>query len=225
VTSFTDPDLRARHRRGARALAAVVATRTLALALAACGSSNSNSSSNSGGSSSSNSSSASSSSSSGVRQAQAQLKQYEATSTKITISESLKSAPPKGKTLVMLGTSDPNNVKIQKAYKQLCQLAGWNYQQVIYSQGDTGSFNAALDAAITKKADYISEAGVPLTPSLINKVKAAGAKWALISVNPVDVQDPEGGCVLAGREVLLVGADVEKVNVNGGVIATSLERV
>ena len=61
---------------------------------------------------------------------------------------------------------------------------------MIYSQGDTGSFNAALDAAITKKADYISEAGVPLTPSLINKVKAAGAKWALISVNPVDVQDP-----------------------------------
>jgi acetyl-CoA acetyltransferase len=38
-------------------------------------------------------------------------------------------------------------------------------------------------------------------------------------------QSNQGGSVLAGREVLLVGADVEKVNVNGGAIATSLERV
>ena len=90
----------------------------------------------------------------------------------------------------MLGTNDPNNVKLQKSLKSLAALAGWNYDQVSYDPANPATFNAAIDTAITKKANYIAEAGIPLTPAMINKVKHAGAKWVLTSVHPVDVKDP-----------------------------------
>jgi ribose transport system substrate-binding protein len=187
----TEPDLRAGRPRGARALTALVAIPALALAFAACGSSNSSdNSASSSGSSSSSSSSGSSSGSAGVATAKKQLQPYQSAPTKITITTPLKSVPPKGKTLVMLATADPNNVKLQKSLKSLAGLAGWNYQQVSYDPANPATFNQAVDTAITKKADYIAEAGIPLTPTVINKVKQAGAKWVLTAVHPVDVKDP-----------------------------------
>ena len=65
----------------------------------------------------------SSSSNSGVATAAAELKQYQATPTQITITTPLKSAPPTGKTVVMLGTNDPSNAIIQHSVQE---LAGWS---------------------------------------------------------------------------------------------------
>jgi ribose transport system substrate-binding protein len=90
----------------------------------------------------------------------------------------------------MLATSDPNNVKLQNSLKSLAASVGWSYDQVSYDPANPATFNAAVDNAITKKADYIAEAGVPLTSAVINKVKQAGAKWVLTAVYPVTVQDP-----------------------------------
>jgi substrate-binding family protein len=90
----------------------------------------------------------------------------------------------------MLGTNDPNNQKLQKSLKNLAGLVGWNYATVAYDPANPATFNAAVDTALTKKADYIAEAGIPLTPAVIKKVKDAGAKWVLTSVHPVDVKDP-----------------------------------
>ena len=172
------------HTRGVPAL---IATLALGLAVTACGS-------DSGSSSSSASSGGSASSSSGggagVTTALERLKPYQAAPTAITIKEPLKGAPPAGKTLVMLGTNDPNNQKLQKSLKDLAGKAKWNYSVVSYDPANPATFNAAIDTAITKKANYIAEAGIPLTPAMIKKVQDAGAKWVLTSVHPVEVKDP-----------------------------------
>jgi ribose transport system substrate-binding protein len=173
-----------------RVLVAAIGTLALAMALAACGSSSSSTSTSSGGSASTSGSSSSAASSGGVAAAQAQLQKYEAAPTQITINTPLQSAPPKGKKVVMLATADPNNVKLQNSLKSLASMVGWSYDQVSYDPANPATFGAAVDTAITKKANYIAEAGIPLTPALISKVKAAGAKWVLTSVYPATVTDP-----------------------------------
>jgi ribose transport system substrate-binding protein len=185
MTHHTEPDRRMPGRRGARSLIAIVAALVLALAFAACGDDESDSAaSNSSGSSSS------SSGSDGVAKAQAELEKYKSPPTEIVITEPLKSAPPSGKTLVMLGTKDPNNVKLQESLKELTGLVGWKYEQVSYDPANPATFKAAVDTALTKNADYVAEAGIPLTADVIDKVKQAGAKWVLTSVHPVEVTDP-----------------------------------
>jgi ribose transport system substrate-binding protein len=169
------------HTRG---LPALIATLVLALTVAACGSDSSSTSN------SATTGSASSGSSAGVTKAADQLKAFEAAPTAITVKGALKGTPPTGKTLVMLGTNDPNNQKLQKSLKSLAAMAKWNYAVVSYDPANPATFNAAIDTAITKKANYVAEAGIPLTPAMIKKVQDAGAKWVLTSVHPVEVKDP-----------------------------------
>jgi ribose transport system substrate-binding protein len=173
------------HTRG---FPAIIATLVLALAFAACGSDSSNSTSNS--SAAGGSTSSSSGGGAGVTKAQQELKPFQAAPTEITVKGALKGTPPTGKTLVMLGTNDPNNQKLQKSLKALAAMAKWNYAVVSYDPANPATFNAAIDTAITKKANYIAEAGIPLTPAMIQKVKNANAKWVLTSVHPVEVKDP-----------------------------------
>ena len=172
----------------ARGLAAGLAALALALAFAACGSSDNKSSSTT--STSSGSSGSSSSGDAGVQKASQQLQSFEAAPTKILQTEPLKGTPPKGKTLVMLGSADPNNKKLQDSLKSLSSLVGWNYSVVSYDPANPATFNQAVDTALTKGADYVAEAGIPLTPAVIKKVKDKGAKWVLTSVAPADVADP-----------------------------------
>jgi ribose transport system substrate-binding protein len=172
------------HTRG---LAAIIATLVLALAFAACGSDSDSSDSSASAGGSTNSSSGGGE---GVATAQERLKPFEAVPTEISQKEPLKGAPPAGKTLVMLGTNDPNNQKLQKSLKELAGLAKWNYDVVSYDPANPATFNGAIDTAITKKANYIAEAGLPLTPAMIKKVQDAGAKWVLTSVHPAEIKDP-----------------------------------
>ena len=188
------------HTRGFPAL---IATLALALTVAACGSdSPSTSNSASGGSSSSGSSA-------GVTKAADQLKAFEAAPTDITIKGALKGAPPTGKTLVMLGTNDPNNQKLQKSLKNLAAMAKWNFSVVSYDPSNPATFNAAIDTAITKKANYIAEAGIPLTAAMIKKVQDAGAKWVLTSVHPAEVTP--GGPIIVNANAYANDALMGKV--------------
>lgn len=175
------------RRRGAR-LTALTTTIAAAAALAACGSSSSSSSSAS--TSGSGATGTSSSSNAGVATAAAELKQYQATPTQITITTPLKSAPPTGKTVVMLGTSDPSNAIIQHSVQELAGMVGWHYSLVTYDPANPATFGAAVDTALSKHANYLFEAGLPLTPTLEQKVQAAGAKWVLSAVYPVAVKPP-----------------------------------
>src|SRR3954454_10769404 len=184
MTHHTRRSRRTGGRQRVRGLAAILGMLVLALAFAACGSDDSSSDA------SSSSSGASSDAGGGVAEAQKRLEPYKAPPAKITLTEPLKSKPPGGKTVVMLGTNDPNNQKLQKGLKELTAQAGWNYSTVSYDPANPATFNQAVDTALSKNPDYVAEAGVPLTPQVTKKVKDAGAKWVLTSVHPVEVKDP-----------------------------------
>jgi ribose transport system substrate-binding protein len=189
------------HTRG---FPAIIATLVLALSFAACGSDDNSTSSNASAGGSSGSGDAA-----GIATAKERLKPFEATPTAITIKEPLKGAPPAGKTIVMLGTNDPNNQKLQKSLKELAALAKWNYAVVSYDPSNPATFNAAIDTAITKKANYVAEAGIPLTPAMIKKVQDAGAKWVLTSVHPAEVTP--GGPIIVNANAYANDALMGKV--------------
>ena len=195
--------LKSRKRRGARVLQmwAISASVVLALALAACGSSSTSGSTSSSASSSATSSAAAASGATssaasagsggaGVAKATANLTKWDAPPTKITVTTPLKAAPSGSKTVVMLATNNPSNVQLQQSLKSLTALVHWNYAQVSYDPANPATFSSAVDTALSKHANYIAEAGIPLTPTLIQKVQQGGAKWVLTSVYPAVVKPP-----------------------------------
>ncbi len=194
------------RRRGGRPLGfvAIVGTLALALAVAACGSSSSSTTSASSGSSGGSSTAASSGSAS-TSAAAAALTPYKALPTTINITTPLKSAPPSGKTIVMLGTNNPSNVIIQQGLAKLAQMAHWNYSLVSYDPANPGTFTQAETTALAKHPQYLVEAGLPLTASQLAMAKSAGAKWILDSVYPVSVTSPVIGQVDAYAQDALMG--------------------
>jgi ribose transport system substrate-binding protein len=196
------------RRRGGRplGLVAIIGTLVLALAVAACGSSSSSTTSaSSAASSSGGSSTAASSGSAPTSAAAAALAPYKALPTTINITTPLKSAPPSGKTIVMLGTNNPSNVIIQQGLAKLAQMAHWNYSLVSYDPANPGTFTQAETTALAKHPQYLVEAGLPLTASQLAMAKSAGAKWILDSVYPVSVTSPVIGQVDAYAQDALMG--------------------
>jgi len=198
-------DRRREGRPRVRGLAAIFGMLAVALSLAACGSSSSSSSSSSGASGSTATNASSSSGSGSVASANAALAAYKSLPTKINITTPLKSAPPAGKTIVMLGTNNPSNVIIQQGMQKLAQTAKWNYSLVTYDPANPGTFTQAITTALAKHPQYLAEAGLPLTASQLQTVKNAGAKWILDSVYPVSVKDPVIGQVDAYAQDALMG--------------------
>ncbi len=203
---MTHHDRRRGGRLHTRGFTPIIGTLVLALALAACGSSSSSSSTaSSSAPASSGSSTASSSGSASTSAAGTALTQYKTQPTTINITTPLKSAPPKGKTIVMLGTNNPSNVIIQQGLAKLAKTAGWNYSLVTYDPANPGTFTQAETTALAKHPQYLVEAGLPLTASQLAMAKSAGAKWILDSVYPVSVTDPVIGQVDAYAQDALMG--------------------
>jgi ribose transport system substrate-binding protein len=208
MTYQSRPDRRRAVRPRARGFVAITGMLALALAVAACGSSSSSSSSASAPASSGSSGSTSTAASSGsasTSAAAAALTPYKALPTSINITTPLTSAPPKGKTIVMLGTNNPSNVIIQQGLSKLAKMAGWNYSLVTYDPANPGTFTQAETTALAKHPQYLVEAGLPLTASQLAMAKSAGAKWILDSVYPVSVTDPVIGQVDAYAQDALMG--------------------
>ncbi len=187
--------LKSRTRRGRRILemSAVSAAFILALVLAACGSTSSSGSATSSAAASSGAASSAASSGSGgagVAKATAGAQKWDSPPTKITVTTPLKAAPSGSKTVVMLSTNNPSNVQLQQSLKSIAALVHWNYSQVSYDPANPATFSSAVDTALSKHANYIAEAGIPLTPALIQKVQQGGAKWVLTSVYPAVVKPP-----------------------------------
>jgi ribose transport system substrate-binding protein len=205
MTHHSNLDRRREGRPRVRGLAAIFGTLAFALALAACGSSSSSSSSSAGASGSTATNASASSGSGSVSSATAALAAYKSLPTKINITTPLKSAPPAGKTIVMLGTNNPSNVIIQQGMQKLAQTAKWNYSLVTYDPANPGTFTQAITTALAKHPQYLAEAGLPLTASQLQTVKNAGAKWILDSVYPVSVKEPVVGQVDAYAQDALMG--------------------
>jgi hypothetical protein len=156
-----------------RRVRALLAATGLSIAVAACGSSSSSSSA--GSSVVASNASARTSATGGVAMATAALKTYQAAPTRINITTPLKSAPPPGKTVVVLGTPQPQNVQIQQTVAQLARLAHWNYAVASYDPANPATFKSAVETALTKHANYIVEAGIPVAPAILQQVEQAGA--------------------------------------------------
>ncbi len=183
------------RRRGGRPLGfiAIIGMLVLALAVAACGSSSSSSSTGSSAASSGSSGGSSTAASSGSTSnsaVAAALTPYKTLPTTINITTPLKSAPPTGKTIVMLGTNNPSNVIVQQEMAKLAADAKWNFSVVSYDPANPGTFTQAETTALSKHPQYLVEAGLPLTASQLAMAKSAGAKWILDSVYPVTVAPP-----------------------------------
>jgi ribose transport system substrate-binding protein len=207
MTFDSIPDRRRGRQPLARGFAAIIATAAFALALAACGSSSSSSTSSgsSGSSGSANAAATSSSGSASTSAAAAALTPYKTLPSTINITTPLNSAPPKGKTIVMLGTNNPSNVIIQQGLSKLAKMAGWNYSLVTYDPANPGTFTQAETTALAKHPQYLVEAGLPLTASQLAMAKNAGAKWILDSVYPVSVTPPVIGQVDSYGQDALMG--------------------
>ena len=183
------------RRRGGRppGFITIIGMLVLALAVAACGSTSSSSSPSSSAASSSSSGGSSTTASSGsasTSAAAAALTPYKTAPTTINITTPLKSAPPSGKTIVMLGTNNPSNVIVQQEMAKLASDAKWNFSVVSYDPANPGTFTQAETTALSKHPQYLVEAGLPLTASQLAMAKSAGAKWILDSVYPVTVAPP-----------------------------------
>ncbi|MBV9607701.1 MAG: substrate-binding domain-containing protein [Solirubrobacterales bacterium] len=194
MTHHSKLDRRRGGRPRARGFAVIVGILAIALALAACGSSSSSSTTSSSSSSASSGSTGStatnaapSSGSGAVSAAAAALTPYKSLPATINITTPLKSAPPKGKTFIMLGTNNPSNVIVQQEMAKLAKDAGWNFSVVSYDPANPGTFTSAETTALSKHPQYLTEAGLPLTASQIALAKNAGAKWILDSVYPISV--------------------------------------
>jgi ribose transport system substrate-binding protein len=208
MTHHSKLDRRHGGRPRARGFAVIVGMVAVALALAACGSSGSSSSSNASGSSAAAATNAAAASGSGsVSAAAAALTPYNSLPTTINITTPLNSAPPKGKTFIMLGTNNPSNVIVQQEMAKLAKDAGWNFSVVSYDPADPGTFTSAETTALAKHPQYLTEAGLPLTASQIAMAKNAGAKWILDSVYPISV----GGDVIAQSDAYAQDALMGKI--------------
>jgi ribose transport system substrate-binding protein len=206
MTHHSKLDRRHGGRPRARGFAVIVGMVAVALALTACGSSSSSTSSDAPASSGSTATNAAASSGSGsVSAAAAALAPYKSLPTTINITTPLNSAPPKGKTIVMLGTNNPSNVIIQQGMAKLAKTAGWNFSVVSYDPANPGTFTQAETTALSKHPQYLVEAGLPLTAAQLAMAKNAGAKWILDSVYPVQVKDPVIGQVDAYAQDALMG--------------------
>jgi ribose transport system substrate-binding protein len=205
MTHHSKLDRRRGGRPRARGFAVIVAMLAIALALTACGSSSSSTSSASSGATASNASASSGSGSTSA--ATAALTPYKTLPTSINITTPLKSAPPKGKTFIMLGTNNPSNVIVQQEMAKLAKAAGWNFSVVSYDPANPGTFTQAETTALSKHPQYLTEAGLPLTASQIAMAKNAGAKWILDSVYPITV----GGDVIAQSDAYAQDALMGKI--------------
>jgi len=139
------------------------------------------------------------------------IKEYVAKPTSIGTFPSLKTAPPKGKVVVFLGTGEVSNVQVANGVEQAAKAAGWKYFEASYSAANPSSMVAALNIAIAKKANYVMEAGTPLFSAFTSAASAHHIKIAVDAVDPVTIGGPvidsSGGAAVDSRMGQLTAAE------------------
>jgi ABC-type sugar transport system substrate-binding protein len=81
--------------------------------------------------------------------------------------------------VVVLGTSQSQNVQIQTAVKQAAGALGWNYSEISYDPANTSTFLAAIKTAIAKRPNFIGYAGLPVSlipASTMQQLQSEGIK-------------------------------------------------
>jgi ribose transport system substrate-binding protein len=100
------------------------------------------------------------------------------TPTAIPVTTPLKSAPPKGKTLIFLTQDNvPGVVKLGQGEQQAAAAVGWNFSEVNYDQSNPASLQSALSTALIKHPTAVSITGTDpaqIGASTLAKYAAAG---------------------------------------------------
>ena len=120
----------------------------------------------------------------GVATARARALAAEAAPTTIPVQTPLKAKPPTGKLLVILGTSQPQNVQIQQELESLAGKAGWKTKELSYDPANTATLQSSFTTALSLHPNYIEEAGNTPTPTELSAMKSAGVKFAGIGIYP-----------------------------------------
>jgi ribose transport system substrate-binding protein len=171
----------ARLRRSAVALAVGL---SFSLVVAAC---STPSSSTSSSTSTTGSSSTPTATSSAVAQAQAALQQFLAAPTTITQTTPLPSTPPKGKTVVWVGTSEPSNVQEQTVGAAAARALGWNFSVVDFDPANPATLDAAFLTALAKHPVGVFESGTPqsqIASNVLSAYASAGVPIVLSASYP-----------------------------------------
>ena len=211
----------------------VLATRKLAVIAAvvaitasACGSSSQKGTSSSQASSAGTTAPSAQASSHSTSQEQAYVAQYTSAPTTIEQSTPLNSTPPRGKSIVMLGTSNPSNVEIQKALSAAAGAVGWSYSEISFDSSQPASLQAAANQALLKHPSVVVEDGNPLDQFGVSTLTAyanAGIPILLASVTPVTLSKyvlgtPDGYTTEYNQGVLLANWFVSDSNGHGNAL-------
>lgn len=159
----------------------VVASIALILGLAACGSS-------SHPSSASTPSAAASSSGAMLSQARAAVAREMAPPTAILQTVPLPSAPPKGKTFIMLTANNPAAQEAWQGAQAAAQAVGWKFSHIEYNPANPASLQSAFSSALAQHPTVVCESGLPQSlfgASTISAYKKAGVPIIVAAAAPV----------------------------------------
>jgi ribose transport system substrate-binding protein len=122
-----------------------------------------------------------------MAQAQTALNGYLAVPTKIGQTTPLPSTPPKGKTVVWIGTSEPSNVQQQTAGAAAAKSLGWNFSVVDFDPSNPATLDTAFTTALSKHPLAVFESGTPqsqIASSVLEAYATAGVPIVLSAVYP-----------------------------------------
>lgn len=180
-------------RRPARRTAAVAASLLiLVLVAAACGSSKGSSGANSNTNSKTTTTSGSSAAAAGLTRAQAAAALAEKTPTSILQTVPLKTAPPKGKTVVFIEDEVSQSVVIGQGEEAAAKAAGWKFVMLNYQSTNPATLVTAMKQALQYHPVAVSFAGEPEAAwaSEIPAYQAAGVAIIPTVIGPQPLSGP-----------------------------------
>jgi ribose transport system substrate-binding protein len=179
----------------------------MAALVAACSSSTSTTTSSGG----STGSTAAGDNSAVVQKAQDFVKPYLTPPTKIPLTESLKSAPAKGKTIVFLQCELAQCKGIGLGVQTAAQTAGWKFQNIPYQSTNPSTLIRAMDQALQYHPAGVAFTSPPyaLWSSEVAKYKAAGVPLIPSFTGDVPIDDT----------IIANPASTEYAKLNGKILA------
>ena len=184
------------RRRARRLTAAAVSVLVAGTAVSACGSSKSSSSAagstTKATATSSGAPSGSAAAAAGLARAQQAVATAEATPSDINQTVPLKTAPPKGKTVVFIEDEVSQSVVISKGEEAAAKAAGWNFVSLNYQSTNTASLITAMKQALQYHPVSVSFAGEPESAwaSEIPAYQAAGVAIIPTVIGPQAIGGP-----------------------------------
>jgi ribose transport system substrate-binding protein len=122
-----------------------------------------------------------------MAQAQSGLTGFLAAPATIGQTTPLPSTPPKGKTVVWVGTSEPSNVQQQTAAGAVAKALGWNFSVVDFDPSNPATLDSAFTTALSKHPTGVFESGTPqsqISSSVLSAYASAGVPIVLSAVYP-----------------------------------------